>query len=178
MDRGIVLTGGGALLRGLDKRLRHETGMPVRIADTPLQAVVLGSGKCLEEFEVLQRVLVSPLPAVVRRGLPRSTPAARGSLVVVLVSISLAVITLDYRQGTEGPLAGLGRIALAAMAPAAGGRDHGDPADRRLLQRPGPSPVPGGGERAAPAGELEELLAAIAAAADDRRAQTSSSPTS
>ena len=35
MDRGIVLTGGGALLRGLDKRLRHETGMPVRIADTP-----------------------------------------------------------------------------------------------------------------------------------------------
>ena len=60
MDRGIVLTGGGALLRGLDKRLRHETGMPVRIADTPLQAVVIGSGKCLEEFEVLQRVLVSP----------------------------------------------------------------------------------------------------------------------
>ena len=59
MDRGIVLTGGGALLRGLDKRLRHETGMPVHIADTPLQAVVLGSGKCLEEFEVLQRVLVT-----------------------------------------------------------------------------------------------------------------------
>jgi rod shape-determining protein MreB len=60
MDRGMVLTGGGALLRGLDRRLRHETGMPVRIADSPLQAVVLGSGKCLEEFEVLQRVLVSP----------------------------------------------------------------------------------------------------------------------
>src|SRR5687767_2462386 len=60
MDRGMVLTGGGALLRGLDKRLRHETGMPVHIADTPLQAVVLGSGKCLEEFEVLQRVLVTP----------------------------------------------------------------------------------------------------------------------
>jgi len=60
MDRGIVLTGGGALLRGLDKRLRHETGMPVRISDMPLQAVVLGSGKCLEEFEMLQRVLVSP----------------------------------------------------------------------------------------------------------------------
>jgi rod shape-determining protein MreB len=59
MDRGMVLTGGGALLRGLDKRLRHETGMPVHIADAPLQAVVLGSGKCLEEFEVLQRVLVT-----------------------------------------------------------------------------------------------------------------------
>jgi rod shape-determining protein MreB len=60
MDKGIILTGGGALLRGLDKRLRHETGMPVHIAESPLQAVVLGSGKCLEEFEALQRVLVTP----------------------------------------------------------------------------------------------------------------------
>jgi rod shape-determining protein MreB len=48
------------LLRGLDKRLRHETGMPVHIAENPLSSVATGSGKCLEEFEVLQRVLVSP----------------------------------------------------------------------------------------------------------------------
>jgi rod shape-determining protein MreB len=60
MHRGITLTGGGALLRGIDKRLRHETGMPVQIADNPLSSVAIGSGKCLEEFEVLQRVLVSP----------------------------------------------------------------------------------------------------------------------
>src|SRR4030095_6352651 len=60
MHRGITLTGGGALLRGLDKRLRHETGMPVRIADTPLQAVVLGWGKCREEFAVRRRVVVTP----------------------------------------------------------------------------------------------------------------------
>ncbi|HEX6329944.1 MAG TPA: rod shape-determining protein, partial [Actinomycetota bacterium] len=60
MHKGIVLTGGGALLRGLDKRLRHETGMPVHIAESPLSSVAIGSGKCLEEFEVLQRVLVSP----------------------------------------------------------------------------------------------------------------------
>src|SRR5881296_2205117 len=60
MHQGIVLTGGGALLRGLDKRLRHETGMPVLIAENPLSCVAIGSGKCLEEFEVLQRVLVSP----------------------------------------------------------------------------------------------------------------------
>jgi rod shape-determining protein MreB len=59
MHRGVVLTGGGALLRGLDKRLRHETGMPVRIAENPLSSVAIGSGRCLEEFEVLQRVLVS-----------------------------------------------------------------------------------------------------------------------
>lgn len=59
MDRGIMLTGGGALLRGLDERLRHETGMPVVIAENPLNCVVLGSGRTVEEFETLNRVLVS-----------------------------------------------------------------------------------------------------------------------
>jgi rod shape-determining protein MreB and related proteins len=58
MDRGIVLTGGGALLRGLDERLRHETGMPVHVAEEPLQSVALGAGKCVEEFDALQAVLV------------------------------------------------------------------------------------------------------------------------
>jgi rod shape-determining protein MreB len=59
MDRGIVLAGGGALLHGLDERLRHETGMPIHIADTPLHSVVRGSGKCVEDFEELQQVLSS-----------------------------------------------------------------------------------------------------------------------
>ncbi|HKE71644.1 MAG TPA: rod shape-determining protein [Nocardioidaceae bacterium] len=59
MDRGLVLTGGGALLRGLDERLRHETGMPVHVADDPLHSVAMGAGKCVEEFEALQQVLVS-----------------------------------------------------------------------------------------------------------------------
>ncbi len=58
MDRGIVLTGGGALLRGLDERLRDETGMPVHVTDNPLHSVAIGSGKCVEEFEALQAVLV------------------------------------------------------------------------------------------------------------------------
>ncbi|WP_037581134.1 rod shape-determining protein [Phaeacidiphilus oryzae] len=57
MDRGIVLTGGGALLSGLDERLRRETGMPVHIAEDPLDSVALGAGKCVEEFEALQQVL-------------------------------------------------------------------------------------------------------------------------
>ncbi len=57
MDRGIVLTGGGALLRGLDERLRAETGMPIHIADNPLDSVALGAGKCVEEYEALQQVL-------------------------------------------------------------------------------------------------------------------------
>ena len=59
MDRGIVLTGGGALLKGLDERLRRETGMPIHIADRPLDAVAEGSGKCIEEFEALEKVLIS-----------------------------------------------------------------------------------------------------------------------
>jgi rod shape-determining protein MreB len=59
MDRGIVLTGGGALLRGLDERIRHETGTPVHVAEDPLSSVALGAGKCVEEFEALQQVLVS-----------------------------------------------------------------------------------------------------------------------
>ncbi|MBW8803899.1 MAG: rod shape-determining protein, partial [Catenulisporales bacterium] len=59
MDRGIVLTGGGAILHGLDERIRHETGMPVHIAENPLDSVVLGSGRCLEEFEALAPVLGS-----------------------------------------------------------------------------------------------------------------------
>jgi rod shape-determining protein MreB len=59
MDRGIVITGGGALLKGLDDRLRHETGMPIHLTDRPLDSVALGSGKCVEEFEALQQVLIS-----------------------------------------------------------------------------------------------------------------------
>jgi rod shape-determining protein MreB len=59
MDRGLVLTGGGALLRGLDERIRHETGMPVHVAEDPLHSVAMGAGKCVEEFEALQQVLVS-----------------------------------------------------------------------------------------------------------------------
>ena len=58
MDRGIALTGGGALLRGLDERIREETGMPVHRADTPLDSVVLGTGKCVEDFDTLRQVLV------------------------------------------------------------------------------------------------------------------------
>jgi rod shape-determining protein MreB len=58
MDRGIALTGGGALLRGLDERIREETGMPVHTADNPLDSVALGTGKCVEDFDTLRQVLV------------------------------------------------------------------------------------------------------------------------
>ncbi len=56
VDRGIVLTGGGALLKNFDKRLREETGLPILISDEPLACVALGTGKMLQDFELLKRV--------------------------------------------------------------------------------------------------------------------------
>lgn len=58
VDRGIVLTGGGALLKNLDKRLSHETGLPIIVSDDPLKAVALGSGKVLDDLELLKKVAV------------------------------------------------------------------------------------------------------------------------
>jgi rod shape-determining protein MreB and related proteins len=57
-DRGVVLTGGGALLRNLDKRLRDETGLPVLVAENPLTSVVVGAGKILSDLPLLRKVAV------------------------------------------------------------------------------------------------------------------------
>jgi rod shape-determining protein MreB and related proteins len=59
MDRGMVLVGGGALLRLLDERLRRETGVPVHVPDDPLMCVAVGSGRCLEEIEYYRSALSS-----------------------------------------------------------------------------------------------------------------------
>src|SRR6476620_1413844 len=58
VDRGIVITGGGSLLRNLDKRLREETGLPVSSAEDPLSSVVLGAGKMLGEFDLLRKISI------------------------------------------------------------------------------------------------------------------------
>jgi rod shape-determining protein MreB len=57
-DRGIVITGGGAMLKNLDKRIRHETGLPVIVAEDPLTSVVMGTGKMLTEFRLLRRIAI------------------------------------------------------------------------------------------------------------------------
>ena len=58
VDRGIVLTGGGALLRNLDVLLREETGLPITITEDPLSTVVLGSGLALDNLAVLKEVMI------------------------------------------------------------------------------------------------------------------------
>ena len=58
VDKGIVLTGGGALLKNIDVLLREETGLPVMVADDPVSAVVLGSGKTLDHIELLKEVTI------------------------------------------------------------------------------------------------------------------------
>ena len=58
MENGIMLTGGGALLRGLDKLVKQETGMPVHIAEDPLDCVALGTGKSVEDQEIFEKVLM------------------------------------------------------------------------------------------------------------------------
>jgi rod shape-determining protein MreB len=57
-NRGIVLTGGGAMLKNLDKRIREETGLPVSIADDPLASVVLGTGRMLSDFRLLRKISI------------------------------------------------------------------------------------------------------------------------
>jgi rod shape-determining protein MreB len=56
VDRGIVMTGGGSMLKNLDKRLREETGLPVAMAEDPLSSVVLGAGKMLSDFNLLRKI--------------------------------------------------------------------------------------------------------------------------
>jgi len=56
VDRGIILCGGGALLKNMDKRLREETSLPIFIADDPLSSVVLGAGKILENLPLLEKI--------------------------------------------------------------------------------------------------------------------------
>ncbi len=59
VDRGIVLTGGGGLLRGLDDLLRNETSLPITVVEDPLSTVVLGSGKVLDELHILREVTIN-----------------------------------------------------------------------------------------------------------------------
>ena len=58
VDRGVILTGGGALLKNLDKLLREETNLPITVAERPLETVVLGSGKALDNIDLLKEIVI------------------------------------------------------------------------------------------------------------------------
>ncbi|MBI3990538.1 MAG: rod shape-determining protein, partial [Candidatus Omnitrophica bacterium] len=60
VDRGFILAGGGSLLRGIDKLLSKETGLPVHVADDPLTAVALGTGKGLQDLRLLRKIAIIP----------------------------------------------------------------------------------------------------------------------
>jgi rod shape-determining protein MreB len=59
VDRGIVLTGGGSMLKNLDKRLREETELPVAMAEDPLSSVVMGAGNMLSDFDLLRKISIA-----------------------------------------------------------------------------------------------------------------------
>src|SRR5947207_1620219 len=84
VDRGIVLAGGGALLRGLDKLLSKETDLPVHVAEDPLSAVADGTGRCLSHFAFLRQVaLPDPTLATRTAGVDRSRRRGRGVEMIV-----------------------------------------------------------------------------------------------
>jgi len=76
VDRGLVMAGGGALLRGLDKLLSEQTGLPVHIAEDPLSAVAEGTGRCLNEIKFLRQVAAPPARSVTRTASVNSKKSA------------------------------------------------------------------------------------------------------
>ena len=130
MDRGIVLAGGGALLSGLDERLRHETQMPAQLAESPLTCVAVGSGRSLEVLEVMQRAAKNRveeperLPALdlrSRRTLrypPKPVPRTRSARVAALGSPVRRAVAPRYSSRSSGPLRRrlvVGLLVLASL---------------------------------------------------------------
>ncbi len=113
MDRGIMLTGGGALLRGLDERLRHETGMPVHIADNPLHS----RGP---RFRPVRRGVRGAAAGPVLRTPPlagRVRAPRRRLLLVLLVLTAFTLTAVDVRAGSGSPFEVLRRGADAVLGP-------------------------------------------------------------
>ena len=141
MDRGIVLAGGGALLNGLDERLRDETQMPVQLAESPLTCVAVGSGRSLEEFEVIHRsakarhAATAAAASTSRRY--RFTRAGRFTTLVCSVprqrTARLPVLDAPVRRGRRPSLATGTRLQSAARRGCARARLARP--DHRLLPR-------------------------------------------
>ena len=111
MDRGIMLAGGGSLLQGLDERLREETQMPAHLAESPLTCVAVGSGRSLEEFEVIHRTnKTNRNRSLARRSMNEphmydsKTVRRRRVVLGLLVACSLILLTASF--GGDGGAVG------------------------------------------------------------------------
>ena len=137
MDRGIMLAGGGSLLQGLDERLREETQMPAHLAESPLTCVAVGSGRSLEEFEVIHRTnknSTEPPPALLAlsaraRRLARSSfrshvstcttrrSAGAGQSSRCSSPCSLILLTAYFGESAGGGLHSVQRGVLEVVSP-------------------------------------------------------------
>ena len=169
MDRGIVLTGGGALLKGLDERLRHETGMPIHIADDPLDSVAHGlrqvrrgvrgaaAGADLRAASLTSLARRGALPGWMNGDTRRHAGAARAALLVT----SISLITIDYRGGDE---------LAAGRRP----RRSPRPCSARSSGRPRPSPARSATRSTASAGSATASDEADELARGERRSSRGS----
>ena len=146
MDRGIMLAGGGSLLQGLDERLREETQMPSHLAESPLTCVAVGSGRSLEEFEVIHRTNKNPATTA---GAATSAPGQslgdcshvydktvrrRRAVLALLVVSSLILLTAYFGESAGGGLHSVQRGVARGRLSDPGGRQPRAQAVPRLLR--------------------------------------------
>src|SRR5690606_1285878 len=115
VDRGIVMTGGGSLIRGLDQLLAHETGLPIHVDEEPLTCVVRGAGKILDDFEKYRSVLTTSVGNYfdgTRRGRRRDAAVAGGFL---LVAVFLLLLPASYQAPLRSAIRGTALRPFLAM---------------------------------------------------------------
>ena len=135
MDRGIMLAGGGSLLQGLDERLREETQLPAHLAESPLTCVAVGSGRSLEEFEVIHRTNKHTRNRRRRHSGPGrarklfahdfgrlhsvydKTVRRRRAVLVALIALSLILLTAYFGEAAGGGLHSAQRGVVEVVAP-------------------------------------------------------------
>ena len=120
MDRGITLAGGGALLRGMDQRMREECQMPCQLTESPLTCVAVGSGRSLEEFEVIHRMSRTTGRRRVgagSSGVYRKQVRRRRAVLVALIVLSLVLLSSHFSEADSGPLHAVQRGVAAVFAP-------------------------------------------------------------
>ena len=158
VDRGIVMTGGGALIRGLDLLLAQETGLPIHVDEDPLTCVVRGTGRILDDYEKYRSVLsVLSMASTSERSLhppghrdiPRSVSASR-CVASSRPTGGATSIADTLRRTVLSPLVWLQARAEEGRTSRVRFRSHHRPARFRCLPRPVPS-LASGGERAASA---------------------------